>query len=92
MLVRVYELKDAPDLPLYMFIWFTWKTVSWFCLNIKNLIVTIRFGRVLSNIGKMFNNLYKLPTIVKYHYNINYKRKYQDYIEHIRQDYTIFDL
>lgn len=79
----VYELKDCPNIPMYLFIWYACTTIKWFYINVKHLIKHLRFGNVFSSIAKIFKNIFAVHKSVDTHYKVYYKDKYDDYYQHI---------
>ena len=79
----VYEVKDCPNIPMYLFIWYGYTTLQWFCLNVKHLISSMRFGNVLSSIGKIFINIFNVHKTVNTHYKVYYRDKYDEYHQHV---------
>lgn len=81
--IIVYELKDCPNIPMYLFIWYGITVTKWFYINIKHLIKHMKFGNVFSSIGKMFNNIFSVHKTVTVHYKVYYRDKYDAYYQHI---------
>lgn len=82
----VYEYNQCPNIPFYLFIWYGVTTLKWLYLNVKQLIKDMKFGNVLSSIGKIFKNIFCVHKTVSVFYKINYRDKYETYCQFISGD------